>query len=83
MIILGIVPVRSFAHEPHQEVSIDSFIVVQWHEIEIIKTKNGGNEEDCDDADCPDTVGDVVVHDNLTARVFSLGGMSLNATLLT
>ena len=85
MVILRIVFVGSFTHEPHEEVSIDPFVVVQWHEAQIIKTKNGGNDEDRDGAIYPDTVGNVVGSDTLirTARIDSLGGMSLNAMLLT
>ena len=49
MIVLGIVPVGSFTHEPHQDVSIHPFVVVQWHEAQVVKTKDSGNDEDSDD----------------------------------
>lgn len=53
MIIRGIVLVRSFTNQSHQEIPVDAFIVMKWHEIQIVEAKARGNHEDKEDTDPP------------------------------
>ena len=80
MIVFRIVPVSAIAHEPDKEVSVNSFIVMQWHEIQIVEPENGGDHEDPDDTKLPDAFRDVPFR-RLT-RVVTLSGMSLGDSLL-
>ena len=80
MVVFRIVPVSSIAHEPDEEVSVNSFVVMQGHEVEIVQAQNGGNYEDPDYTELPDAFRDVSFHQR--SGVISLCGMSPGASLL-
>jgi hypothetical protein len=35
--------IDSLAHEPDEKIPVDAFIMMQWDEIEIVQTQNGGD----------------------------------------
>jgi len=53
MIILRVILVGSLANQSDEEIPVDAFVVMQWHEIQIVQAQAGGDEEDYDDADSP------------------------------
>ena len=63
MIIRRILLVRSITNESHQKVSVDAFIVMQWHEVQIVKAKAGSDQKNNDDTNAPD-----VLRETLLAR---------------
>ena len=81
MIIFGIVTKGSLAYEPERKISIDSFVVVQRHEAQIVETEKGANDEDPDDAESPYRFGNVFLDSrfNRVPRIVRLGWMALNA----
>jgi len=46
VVVCGIVMVNPFTHEPDEEVSIHSFVVMKGHETEIVQTENGSHSHD-------------------------------------
>ena len=85
MVIFRIVTVSSFTNELHQEVAIDSLVVVEWHKVQIVQAKSSANKKDSDDAECPDTIGNVVFNGDFlrAARDLTLDRMTLSAIPLT
>jgi len=81
MIVFRIVPVHSFAHEPDEKVSVNTFIVMQRYEVKVVKAQNGGNQNDPDHAELPDAFRDVLSR-HATLRFIGFGGMSLPSSLL-
>src|SRR5713226_6238288 len=48
VIVLGVVLIEPFAHQPHKKISVDSLIMVQRHKLEIIKAQDGADNDDRD-----------------------------------
>ena len=89
MIVFRIVPVKSFTYEPDEEVPVNSFVVMQRYEVEIVQPQNGGNQNDPDHAELPDAFRNVLFQCAATTRtrarlvgLASLCGMSLRPSLL-
>lgn len=82
MIVVRIVGVDSFADEPDEEVSIDTFVVMQWNEIQIVETQNGCDEENSSHTKLPDALRNVLFEcAKRPARIVNLRGMRLYACL--
>ena len=80
MIVVRIVGVDSLADEPDEEVSINSFVVMQWNEIQIVQAQDSGDEENPNHTKFPDTFRNVLFESaERLARVVNLCGMRLDA----
>jgi hypothetical protein len=90
VIIRRVVGVDALAHESHEEISIDAFIVMQWYEVEIVKAQYSREDEDHQRADPPGAFGNVrcgqrrfLLSRLLSAHLLSLGSGGAIARLLT
>ena len=82
MIVVRIVGVDSFADEPDEKVSIDTFVVMQWNEIQIPQAQDGGDEENPSHTKFPDAFRNVFFKGaKRPPRTFNLCGMRLDAEL--
>jgi len=82
MIVVRIVGVDSFADEPDEEISIDTFVVMQRNEIQIPQAQHGGDEEDPSHAKSPDAFRNVFFEGTKRPpRIVNLRGMRLDAGL--
>src|SRR5204863_102752 len=73
MIVFRIVLVNSVAYELDQEVSIDSFVVMQRDKREIVQTQHRSNEENRARTDTPDALRHVVHGWRLAHATSTLG----------
>ena len=59
MVIRRIVMVVTVANQPHQKVSIHSFVMMKRDQIKIIKTKNGSDEQNRKPCQKPGAIRDL------------------------
>ena len=60
MIVLRIIAVVSFTDEPDEEVSVYTFVVMQWDQVQIVEPQDGGDDEDRDHAEHPHAFRNIV-----------------------
>src|SRR5689334_15439918 len=87
MIVCRIVRVSAFANQPDEKVSVYSFVVMKWHETEIVQTKGGSKQEDRNHSDAPNFFRQVALcrhtHLRLLARSFTPSAAVFRAGFFT
>ncbi len=45
MVVRGIVVINALPHEPHQEVSVDTLVMMERHQVQMVDAENGSQYE--------------------------------------
>ena len=80
MVVVRIVGVDSFADEPDEEVSIYSFVMMQWNEIQIVQTQHSAGQQDPNHTKFPNACRNVLFEcARRPAQIVNLRGMRFDA----